>query len=182
MVVGSLDQPGLGEIDPAKRRQLRVLSQTNPRKLLIYGLVCESTLNFGRISGGWIDFGHRWLVLVRPVTSVCRASVAGLSKVETFQLRWLQLGPARRAPCPPRSPGGWRERRHSCPLGWLPRPTWANKNHHADKSAPPATKIRHFQGNVRAPSDVPVAGGASHDPVFDGLLLTFSIVWAIFTR
>ena len=127
MVVGSLDQPGLGEIDPAKRRQLRVLSQTNPRKLLIYGLVCESTLNFGRISGGWIDFGHRWLVLVRPVTSVCRAPVAGLSKVETFQLRWLQLGPARRAPCPPRSPGGWRERRHSCPLGWLPRPTWRTR-------------------------------------------------------
>jgi len=26
-----------------------------------------------------------------------------------------------------------------------------DKNHHADKSAPPATKIRHFQGNVRAP-------------------------------
>ena len=60
--------------------------------------------------------------------------------------------------------------------------TEADKNHHADKSAPPATKIRHFQGNVRAPSDVPVAGGASHDPVFDGLLLTFSIVWTIFTR
>jgi len=31
------------------------------------------------------------------------------------------------------------------------QPWVADKNHHADKSAPPATKIRHFQGNVRAP-------------------------------
>jgi len=30
-------------------------------------------------------------------------------------------------------------------------PAWeADKNHHADKSAPPAAKIRHFQGNVQS--------------------------------
>ena len=113
---------------------------------------------------------------------MCRAPVAGLSKVETFQLPWLQLGPAPACALPSVFP--WRlagARRFLS--AWLAATAHlADKNHHADKSAPPATKTRHFQGNVRAPSDVPVAGGASHDPVFDGLLLTFSIVWTIFTR
>ena len=34
--------------------------------------------------------------------------------------------------------------------------TEADKNHHADKSAPPATKIRHFQGNVQCRQDLPL--------------------------
>jgi len=70
VLVGNSNHSPVGEIDPAKMGQwLRVLSQTNPRKVLIYGLGCESTLNFGRIVRWRVDFPHRWLVLIRPVAT-----------------------------------------------------------------------------------------------------------------
>ena len=114
----------------------------------------------------------------RRVQSTSRRTFQGRDVSVTLAAAWA--GPA----CALPSVFPWRlagARRFLS--AWLAAPAHlADKNHHADKSAPPATKTRHFQGNVRTPSDVPVAGGASHDPVFDGLLLTFSIVWTIFTR
>ena len=95
----------------------------------------------------------------RRVLSTSRRTFQGRDVSVTLAAAWA--GPA--CALPPAFP--WRLAGARTFLSaWLAAPA-----HLADK-------------NVRAPSDVPLAGGASHDPVFDGLLLTFSIVWTIFTQ
>ena len=66
---GGPNQPPVGEINPAKKpMQVENSFTTKPTQIAHRGLFAKELSTLGGSSSGWVDFAHRWLVLIRPVT------------------------------------------------------------------------------------------------------------------
>jgi len=66
---GGPNQPPMGEINPAKKSMQVENSLTNkPTQIAHRGLFAKEFSTLEGSSSGWVDFAHRWLVLIRPVT------------------------------------------------------------------------------------------------------------------
>ena len=58
-----------GRNRPSQKTVVESPFRNKPTQIAHTRLFAKALSTFGEFSGGWVDFAHRWLVLVRPVTS-----------------------------------------------------------------------------------------------------------------